>query len=445
MQKKNKKNQLRPLLAKVSISTLFAISSNISAEIIHKPYLQQPTPSSIIVRWRTDDNYQGKVHFGSSPSTLDQVVSDIGSGTDHEVSLTGLSANTTYYYSVGNSTTVEAGGDTNHFFKTSPSIGSSESTRIWVLGDSGTASDDARSVRDAYVNNYSGTEKADMVLMLGDNVYGDSGYGAEEDYRAAIFDMYESVLRNTPLWPTIGNHDCGTVPYTEESYSYDHTSMTAVDCPYYDIFSLPKNGEVGGLASGTESYYSYNYNNIHFIVLDSEGSTDAGGSAAMNAMVSWLEEDISNSSQKWIIAFWHHPPYSKGSHDSDNDSKLTTMREKVLPILENNGVDLVLSGHSHSYERSYLLDGHYGYSDELDSNPSMKLDSGDGRPEGDGAYEKENAPHKGAVYVVAGNSGSVGSPEGTHNAMKVGPLVVLGSLVIDVNDNRLDVKFLRDN
>ena len=62
------------------------------------------------------------------------------------------------------------------------------------------------------------------------------------------------------------------------------------------------------------------------------------------------------------------------------------MRESLLPILEDFGVDLVLTGHSHSYERSFLIDGHYGTSGTL--VPSMILDSGDGRPTGTGAYEK---------------------------------------------------------
>src|SRR5687767_14015961 len=111
-----------------------------------------------------------------------------------------------------------------------------------------------------------------------------------------------------------------------------------------------------------------------------------------------------------MIAYWHHPPYSKGSHDSDNtnghDPELVEMREQALPILEAHGVDLVLSGHSHSYERSYFLRGHYGHSTTFD--PTMKLDNGDGRSDGTGTYNKTaraRGGNDGAVYVVAGSSG----------------------------------------
>ncbi len=65
------------------------------------------------------------------------------------------------------------------------------------------------------------------------------------------------------------------------------------------------------------------------------------------------------------------------------------MRQNFLPLLEAWGVDLVLSGHSHSYERSFLLDGHYGVSSTLDlSDPSVHvLDWGDGSETGNGVYQ----------------------------------------------------------
>lgn len=82
----------------------------------------------------------------------------------------------------------------------------------------------------------------------------------------------------------------------------------------------------------------------------------------------------------WIIAFWHHPPYSKGSHNSDTSSQLVTMRTNFNPILEDGGVDLVFLGHSHNYERSVLLDGHYGTSGTI--THAMKKNSGNGSTSG---------------------------------------------------------------
>ena len=114
------------------------------------------------------------------------------------------------------------------------------------------------------------------------------------------------------------------------------------------------------------------------------------------------------------------------------------MRQNALPILETYGVDLVLSGHSHNYERSFLLNGHYGTSTTL--TPDMILDAGDGRTTGTGAYRK--ATDRGAVYTVAGSSGKTGGGSLDHPVMFVS-LSVLGSVVLNVNGSRLDATFLQ--
>jgi hypothetical protein len=125
------------------------------------------------------------------------------------------------------------------------------------------------------------------------------------------------------------------------------------------------------VASGTEHYYSFDYGNIHFVCLDSNSSVltvDNPATPSVNEdgpMATWLRLDLASTTATWIIAFWHHPPYSKGSHDSDTSSQLVSMRTNFNPILENGGVDLVFLGHSHNYERSVLLDGHYGTSSTL--------------------------------------------------------------------------------
>jgi hypothetical protein len=123
------------------------------------------------------------------------------------------------------------------------------------------------------------------------------------------------------------------------------------------------------------------------------------------------------------------------------------MRTNFLPILEAGGVDLTLSGHSHIYERSYLLDGHYGLSGTL--TPAMKLNAGDGRPAGNGAYTKPLAGggHKGEVYAVAGSSGQFSGvqPDFPHPAHFISLKDTLGSLVLDINGNRLDATFIKSD
>ena len=146
------------------------------------------------------------------------------------------------------------------------------------------------------------------------------------------------------------------------------------------------------------------------------------------------------------MAYWHHPPYSDGTHKSDLDPWQTSLRTNYVPMLEAHGVDLVLCGHSHSYERSYLLYGHYGISTTL--QPGMVLNNGSGREDGSGAYIKRGSgplANKGTVYVVAGNAGrpiAFGTP--AHPAMYLS-FVEYGSVVIDVNENRLDAYELRND
>ncbi|MBT8064024.1 MAG: DNRLRE domain-containing protein, partial [Gammaproteobacteria bacterium] len=396
--------------------------SALAQTVVRGPYLQMQTDDGISIHWRTDTATDSVVRYGTSPGALTSSETVGGLRTDHEVSLTGLGNGQQFWYSVGDSVGTLA-GDSSFHFHTAPASGSAADTRIWVIGDSGTANADARAVRDAY-KAWAASDPADFWIMLGDNAYND---GTDAEYQAAVFDTYPEILRQLPLWSTLGNHD---------GHSADSATQTG---PYYDIFNLPRAAEVGGLASGTEAYYSFDYANIHFVCLDSyETSRSPTGS-----MLQWLEADLASNTQPWVIAFWHHPPYTKGSHDSDTEGRLIDMRQNALPILEAWGVDLVLSGHSHSYERSYLLDGHYGSSPTLDPVLNV-LDPGDGRDTGDGAYEKPDgiAPQNaGAVYAVAGSSGKLSGGSLNHPAMFVS-LNSLGSMVLDVAGNRLDATFL---
>jgi len=399
---------------------------SINTIITRGPYLQQGTPDSVVVRWRTATPTDSRVRYGDTPGNLTGSVEDAAATTEHEVKLTGLAADTTYYYSIGSTSEVFAGDDLDHFFVTSPPAGTAKPTRLWVLGDSGTADVNAQAVANAY-ENFTASTHTDLWLMLGDNAYND---GTDTEYQAAVFDMYPGMLRKSVLWTTLGNHDGRTA---------DSATQTG---PYYDIFTLPTSGEAGGLASGTEAYYSFDYGNIHFICLDSHETSRLQGGAMMN----WLTQDLAATSQEWIIAFWHHPPYSKGSHNSDTETPLIQMRENALPILEAAGVDLVLSGHSHSYERSYLIDGHYGVSTTL--TPGMQIDTGNGKADGNGAYKavfNEADPYGGAVYITAGSSGKTSNGPLDHPVMVHASLKQLGSLVLDIDGNRLDARFVREN
>src|SRR5207244_7045187 len=88
--------------------------------------------------------------------------------TDHQVKLSGLLPSTKYYYSIGTSAGPLVGGNSTYYFFTSPRIGKAKPTRIWVIGDSGTANNKARAVRDAYLSS-TRTRRTDLGLVRDDN------------------------------------------------------------------------------------------------------------------------------------------------------------------------------------------------------------------------------------------------------------------------------------
>ncbi len=201
--------------------------------------------------------------------------------------------------------------------------------------------------------------------------------------------------------------------------------------PYFDAYVVPMQGEAGGAPSGTEGYYAFDYGPIHFVCLNSHDVSRA----PEGEMAQWLREDLSRVQSKWLVAFFHHPPYSKGTHDSDVEWRLVEMREHILPILESHGVDLVLAGHSHTYERSMLIDGAY-------ETPTVAvgvvLDDGDGDPFGEGAYRKcENLhPHEGTVAVVAGHGRGAAQHYGLSPVMRR-TVPEAGSFLLDLDGDRL--------
>ncbi|HTD66676.1 MAG TPA: metallophosphoesterase family protein, partial [Candidatus Limnocylindria bacterium] len=154
---------------------------------------------------------------------------------------------------IGTTNYIRTGGDSNTFFVTYPPIGTSQPTRIWVLGDPGTRKKAQRDVRDAYYK-WTGERPTDFWLILGDIAY---TAGKDAEYQGATFQVYDKMLRKSVLWPALGNHDAGSA-----------NSSIAFGV-YYDIFNLPSQAQSGGVMSGTEAYYSFDYANIHVVCIDS--------------------------------------------------------------------------------------------------------------------------------------------------------------------------------
>jgi hypothetical protein len=407
----------------------------IDAVLTRGPYLNAAVQDGIVIRWRTDIATDSKVNFGFTPVDLSQGMTDNTLTTEHIVTLTGLSSNTLYYYSIGSSTQILQ-GDASNYFRTLPVVGSSQKVRFLAMGDMGNNTPTQKNIRDVWLN-FNGSNYTDGWLLLGDNAYTD---GTEAEYQNNFFDIYQGNLtKNHVLWPAPGNHD------------YANNSGRQADhlIPYYNIFTLPTNGEAGGVASHSEAFYSYNYANIHFVALDSYG-WETGNTRLYDTLgqqAVWLKQDLAANTQKWTIVYFHHPPYTKGSHNSDTEIELISMRQNIVPILERYKVDLVLNGHSHSYERSFQMNGHYGLENSFDTAANAFGNFG---PSYDAAsnsstYVKSTTDiRNGIVYAVIGSSGQAftSSPGYPHNAMAYSNISKGGALYFEVECNRLQAKWI---
>ncbi len=399
-----------------------------SPSLTRGPYLQLSTPTSIVIRWRTDIGTTSRVIYGTNLAAPDLTNTSLASVGEHIITLTNLLPDTKYFYSIGSATTNLSPASINQFFLTHPLPGTPKPLRVWVIGDAGTANANQVAVRNAF-QTYNGTNIVHAWLQLGDNAY---ETGTDVEYQNAVFKIYTNQLRTSVTWPTLGNHD------TAQGTSFLDTY------PYFAIFTLPTTGEAGGVPSATEHYYSFDLGMVHFICLDSM----TADRSTNGAMATWLRSDLAANTNRWLVAYWHHPPYTKGSHNSDSETALLQMRANFLPLLEAGGVDLVLAGHSHSYERSFFINGHYGLSTSFSTN--LIVQTGGGREtNGVGAYLKHDtlgwlpAANRGAVYAVAGSSGKTSGGPLNHPAMFFSTNA-LGSLILDFNSNRLDVTFLRE-
>jgi predicted phosphodiesterase len=145
------------------------------------------------------------------------------------------------------------------------------------------------------------------VLLMGDNMYGKE---KAEDYKLKFENVYKPLLDNgVKFYATLGNHDESNQRF------YQHFNMNGEE--YYRI------------SKGDVSLYSLNSNYMD------------------KRQIKWIEEQLSKDDSKWKIAFFHHPPYSSGGKHGSSKS----LREVVEPLFLKYGVDVVLNGHEHFYER----------------------------------------------------------------------------------------------
>jgi hypothetical protein len=402
--------------------------------LVRGPYLQAVSGNSIIVRWRTNTPVSSKIQYGKTLGNLDQAVNDDKPVTEHIIKIEGLKPSTKYYYSIsGQGAPLQ--GDKNNFFTTLPPAGEEGVYRIGVFGDPGSLTTMQPQVRDQFLK-YLGKNDLAAWIILGDNAY---DHGWDGEYQIKFFNIYKDMLKKYPLFPVTGNHD-----YRDND---DSAYLNYGKLDYFNIFSMPVNGESGGVPSHNQAFYSYDVGNIHFLALDSFGEQDSTQlSDTTGIQYQWIKRDLAaNKNKDWVVAYWHHPPYSMGSHSSDNSFE-SKIRQHVVPLLERYGVDLVICGHTHNYERTRLMQGHYGKeatfrADQYDLSTSSGLYNGKNNS---CPYVKEST-NRGTVYVVTGASSEAVTsvqPSWPHDAMYYADSLHGGANMLEVRDNRLDLKWI---
>jgi hypothetical protein len=286
-----------------------------------QPYLQSVSQTSAIVAFRTDVSCTPFVRYGQG-TDLSKTATASAAGWRHAVKLTGLTPGRTHSY------VVEACGSVTgvrQFRAAQPPT--TLSLRFTAVGDFGTGGLREQQVVDRLAQPGNAGE---LLLTLGDNAYSS---GTEQEFQDRMFTPMAALLRKVPLFPSLGNHEY----------------VTNQGQPYLDNFYLPANNP-----AGSERYYSFDWGPVHFVALDSNCAVGLASSdrCTLAAQKSWVAQDLAASQRPWKVAFFHHPPWSSGDHGSQ-----LTMRREFGPLFEQYGVDLVLTGHDHNYERSKPMKG----------------------------------------------------------------------------------------
>ena len=295
------------------------------------PYLHQAGATEMVVVWATRESGSARVVYqtGSEPTATANATTVFRSSSStgisdyyqHEATLTSLRPNTTYQYDLRVGTGDPTPGVVDQFH-TAPTAGTG-TVRFIAFGDSGNGSSAQQQVATAM-----DSQTFDIAIHTGDIAYGSGTYAQYANY---FFPYYKDWLRRKGFFPSIGNHD----------------DMTGSATPYRTLFALPREAATAAYPNNAERFYSFDYGPVHFIALDTEAAFLS--SARRAEQLAWLEADLQASqTQPWRVAFFHRPPYNSGvEHGSD-----LAIRQAFGPLFERYGVQLVLNGHEHAYERT---------------------------------------------------------------------------------------------
>jgi len=267
------------------------------------PYLQTVTTDSVWIVWETRQPTKSSVEYGPTRA-LGQRREEERTVTHHELQLTGLQPYSQYFYRV-------EGGKVASF-RTAASSGQ-DGFRFAVFGDTR----ENIFVHQAIVKRIL-ESNPDFVLHTGDMVEVGSCTECWDDF----FRIEAPLLRNTPFYPTMGNHEEPLSPLR--------------DTQYYDIFHL----------TGNELWYSFDYGDARFISLKADGYP-LDLYYPQQEQLDWLETQLAENDRFWTFVFFHWGVYTSRGEDFLE----TGLRNLLVPLFEQYGVQAVFMGHNHGYER----------------------------------------------------------------------------------------------
>jgi len=324
------KSPLAHVLIVVLILSSLAIFASFSAVSdppynMHLSWDQNDTAHTMVISWQTNRSIESIVYYDIAPrcgNPASYAYSATGSahiwpqigeafGYVHDVLLTGLSTDTTYYYICGSSS---GGYSAERGFHTAP-VGSSSFFFV-AGGDSRTNEVPRRAISKAMAQ-----KSPRFILHMGDYMVRDS----PSDYMEWLDDVNHNWITpenlRIPMLGCIGNHE-GSGRCITSQYAWP-----------------PGSAE-------NERWYSLDYGDLHIICLSNSYDT-------VSSQTAWLQSDLEAAKDKpWKFAFFHEPPYTSGGHIPKTD-----VQQQWCPLFEQYGVNIVFAGHTHNYERSYPIKG----------------------------------------------------------------------------------------
>ena len=280
------------------------------------PYIQNPTRTSVEIAWRTVQEQIGLVRYHTFDGNDTMQVHETYFTRRHHLTISGLQADTGYEYKVYSSGHVVVDGG---MFETAPEY-SDDSFSFLLLGDSGVGTDAQWDVARQMEKHSDG---ADFVVHVGDVHQGLGDY-----YDGVYFKPYADLITRMNIFTTLGNHDVIT----------DNGGV------YLDDFYLPHNNP-----DSTERYYSFRWANAYFIALDTNQPF-----SPLSPQYFFLVDALNDPfrlTAGWTFVYMHHPPYVEHEIDPYGAQNI---RNFLVPVFEEYGVDLVMTGHVHCYERGRL-------------------------------------------------------------------------------------------